>query len=527
MTTHKIRNKFVVPSTRLVLAAAVTVLGFSIANLLADPAPTTAPTAAPTTKPVVALGPTTAPAAVAIAPTPTPTPAAENPQVTKLITQLGSDDADDRDAAQKKLVDLGRPAMAALKKAAQSSDDPEIRSRAAAALSQMKEHDDNDASLITLHVKDTPALDVLNSISGQSQSQISTFAFGRAPGADNRSVTIDADGKPFWDVMTDLCGQLNVCPELSVLGKGQMRLQPMTRNWMQCPHEVVGAFWIGAAGVYRTRSIDLQGPVSIDDQFSVRLIVCPEPKLAVAQISELKLKEASDELGHSLMPSAAPANNVNGLNAVARAMVMSRSFGQNTRTLETRLQYPDQAGKKIATISGDINVMLSQDVQQYIIDDVMGTQKVTNPLKNCNVTATCVKQGASDTYVVTLECTRDGMSDEQWTAMINRTNDVTLEDADGHLLAPLTLALPGQSTETSYTCRAYFSRNSAMAMARVPMMIGGAGGAVGAVAGGVAVVGGAAAAPVKIGDPKRLTWNVATALKTIKVPVTLKDIPMP
>jgi hypothetical protein len=495
---------------RSVLAAAVAVLGFSIADLLADPAPEAGPTTAPTTRPMTAIAPTIASTVVSA-------------DVTKLINQLGSDDADDRDSAQKKLVDMGRPAIPALKKAAESSEDPEIRSRAAAALAQLKDHDDNDASLITLHVKDASASDVLASISTQSQSQLSTFAFGRLPGVDNRTITIDSDAKPFWDVMTDVCGQLNLCPELSVLGKNQMRLQPMARNWMQSPHQVVGAFWIGAAGVYRTRSIDLQGPVAVDDQFSVRLIVCPEPKLAVAQISDLTLKEATDDLGHSLIPAPVAPNRA------ALTAHLLRSFSQNSRTIETHLQYPDQPGKKIAILSGDLNVMVSQDVQQYLVDDVMGSQKITNPLKNCNVTTTCIKQGVSDTYVVTIECTRDGMSDDQWTAMINRTNDVTLEDADGHQLAPLTFALPGQSTETSYTCRAYFSKNSALGMARMPqIMVGGAGGAVGGVAvGGVAVAGGAAAPAVKIGDPKRLTWNVATSLKTIKVPVELKDLPMP
>jgi hypothetical protein len=500
---------------RLVLASAIAGLGFSHDILLADPSATP-----PATRPIITQLPATQPSvAVARLAVPTTGPSAAPAMdagkidVGKLINQLGSDDSDDRDSAQKQLVQLGQPAMVALKKAAQSSDDPEIRSRAAAALAQIKEHDDNDASLMTLHMKDASAQDVLSSISAQSHSQITTFAFGRMPGVDNRSVTIDVDAQPFWDVMTDVCNQLNLCPELAVLGKNQMRLQPMARNWMQSPHEVVGPFWIGAAGVYRTRSIDLQGPVLVDDQFSVRLIVCPEPKLAVAQISDLNLKEATDDLGHSLIPPAAPNRN-------AIALHLLRGFNQNSRTIESHLQYPEHPGRTIAILSGDLNVMVSQDVQQYIVDNVMGSQKITNPLKNCNVITTCIKQGASDTYVVTIDCTRDGLSDEQWTAMINRTNDVVLEDGDGHPLAPLTFALPGQSTETSYTCRAYFSRNSALGMINRPAVI------IGGAAAGVAV-GGAAAPATKVGEPKRLTWNVATSLKTIKVPVELKDLPMP
>ncbi len=229
--------------------------------------------------------------------------------VDQLIKQLGSDDADDRDSAQKQLVEMGQQVAAKLKQAAENDEDPEIRSRASAALAQMKDSQDNGTSLITLHRKDATAQDALDAIGQQAHVHFLGFgAGGLAPRIAARTVTIDAEKKPFWDVMGEVCTQLNVCPTLDTPGRNAMRLFPVARNWIsKSPHEVVGPYWVGVAGLYRARSIDLMGPASVDDQFSISLIVYPEPKLSVTQMSGLKLKEVTDDAGNSLLPKFGPA----------------------------------------------------------------------------------------------------------------------------------------------------------------------------------------------------------------------------
>ena len=51
-------------------------------------------------------------------------------RIARLIKQLGDDSFTKREAASKELEGIGAPAVAALRKAAASSDDPEIRWRA-------------------------------------------------------------------------------------------------------------------------------------------------------------------------------------------------------------------------------------------------------------------------------------------------------------------------------------------------------------------------------------------------------------
>jgi hypothetical protein len=450
-------------------------LAISIAGLNADAA-TTAPTTAPiaTTAPV----PTTN-------------------IVDNLIKQLGSDDADERDSAQKQLVDLGQPAVPALKKAADDNDDPEIRSRAAAALAQMKDLDSNGVSLITLHVKDAPAQDVFNAIGAQSHATIQNFGNRvMGGGLPNPTLTLDVDRKPFWDVMTDVCTQLNVCPMTDFSSnKNTMQLMTTPRNWMaQSPHQIVGPFWVGVTSIYRQRSIDLRGPEQVTDQFAVRLTVLPEPKLSVTKMSEFTVKEATDDAGHSLLPRADTV--------VANQML--RSARQMNHNIESQLYYPPEgAGKKISILRGEVSAMVAQDMQQFQVDDVLGTPKTTNPIAGCKIDATVIRQG-TDFFRVTLNCTRENLTEDQWSAMYNRMNDLTLEDADGHALTGFqtTNQMTDNNGISRFTATTLFSRN---------------------------VIGGLPLnrQVTKIGDPKKLTWNVATSVKAMVIAVTFKDLPMP
>src|SRR5262249_43195344 len=72
----------------------------------------------------------------------TPAPARDAPaagEVEKLIDQLGSDDADKRQAATKKLEEIGDPALELLPKAVKSHPDVDVRLRAAVLARKISE----------------------------------------------------------------------------------------------------------------------------------------------------------------------------------------------------------------------------------------------------------------------------------------------------------------------------------------------------------------------------------------------------
>jgi hypothetical protein len=296
--------------------------------------------------------------------------------------------------------------------------------------------------------------------------------------------------------MSDVCSQMNVCPRIDTQVKNTIQFLPAQRNWMtQSQHQIVGPYWINVAGLYRTRSIDMLGAPRVDDQFSIRLMVLPEPKLAVTQMSEFIIKEAKDDAGNSLLLRA-DAMAVNSILRNARSM---------NHTIESRLSYPENPGKKIAILRGEITVMLAQDVQQYQVDDVLGTPKITNPITGCKIQTNVIRQG-TEMFRVTIQCNREGLSEDQWNTMLNRLNDLSLEDADGHALTgyQTSMQMSAGPTESNFTATTLFNRNT----------IG-----LGAL--------GIARQVVKTGEPKRLIWNVATSVKPVVIPVTFKDLPMP
>jgi hypothetical protein len=479
-------------SRRRASAAARSVGIGAAAVLLA--AATTAPDA-----PVVP--PTTQPSTAPAAP-----PVADDPGGTvALIHRLGADEEEDRAAAQRQLVALGDAAVDALRRAADADPDPEVRSRAAAALAQIRDRAVNGPTLVTLRLTRAAPADALADLGRQAHADITSLGGGPFVAA-GRSVTIEANRRPFWDVLADVCGQLDACPSLGdPSGPGSIRLLSTPRSWIaSAPHQVVGPFWVGVSGLYRSSSVDLSGPPVADDQFFARLIVFPEPKLTVTQVSPLTVREAVDDAGNSLLPTA----------TAALTRPFGRTFGRlPVRTVEARLHYPQQPGRRITTLAGDLSITLAQGAQRLEVDNVTGSPTVTHALPGVSARVG-VSPASTGQYDVTIECRRAGLADGQWFAMTARVNDLTVEDAAGRALTPLGgWTADSGNSDVSFKATRTFARQS---IANV-------------LANGLAAAGGgnAVAGPAPAGEPRRVVWTVADRFRIVTVPVAFHDLPMP
>ena len=177
--------------------------------------------------------------------------------------------------------------------------------------------------------------------------------------------------------------------------------------------------------------------------------------------------------------------------AMAGLARSTRTARPTLHTVEAKLTYPEHPGKRIATLRGDVAVTIAEGVQQFVVDDVLGTPKQTNPINRCNIKVTVTHSGP-DFFQVIIECTRDGMLDEQWLAIANRVNDITMEDADGK---PLTMSYVTTATysDTSFKSTALFNKN---VFAPQQQLLN-------------------RQIVSRTGDAKRLTWNIATRLKVV------------
>jgi hypothetical protein len=411
------------------------------------------------------------------------------PPITQLIKQLGSDSTDERNAAQQQLITVGEPAISELQKAADESEDPEIRSRSASILQTLKDRKTSDPALITLHVKQMSAQDVFNAIGVQSHTQLTAIGLAVPTAArPGKTVTIDVDQKPFWEVMADVCTQLNVCPVLEFNGPNAMRFSPAWENWMSRPnHQIIGRTWIGVESLSHVRTLDLNGNSPAHDQFTGRLIVFPEPGMHVTHLSDFTVEEAADDAGHSLMPRALP---------VQLSSRPPHRIQLLNHQLDFNLTYPDQQpGSKISVLKGSITMLVADEVRLYQVDDVLGTPSATNPLKNAAIVSTVTRQGSD--YRVEIQCTRNGIDQDQWDAMVNCMDDVSLFDSAGHGLIPVSpIGIHSLGTAAgmeNFKASGIFSATSS----------------------------------AKAAEPRQLRWTIPASIKAQHLAVTFKDLPMP
>jgi hypothetical protein len=421
--------------------------------------------------------------------------------ISGLIVNLGAVDFKIREEAQNRLVAAGVGSLAGLQKAADGDTDPEIRSRAAAAIAKIKEADGYGPSLITVRVKDGPVTDVLKTIGEQAHVHFAPLTQDPAavrframhnikelPGmAPNLSVlSLNVDHKPYWEVMADVCSQLHVCPVTNQ--QGVVQLGPQTNNWVTgSPHEIVGPYWVSVAGFSHIKQLNLFGTTSIDDQFSVRLAVFPEPKLPVKSVSRFQVVEAKDDLGNSLLP-------------LMHHEIQKSTDSPGGSLLESSLTYPEHPGTRIALLKGQFDVLLATGIQQYRVEDVLGAPKVFNSLSNCPVTIKIESKGLSSLRVL-LTGESKNLSYEQF-----NKSDIVLVDESGVQLQPIYEVSSSAPLRKGTQGNTFFI-NQLFSLDAVRH---------------------STTATMPATTPKvDLIWSVPTSFRTITVPLLFNDLPMP
>ena len=137
-------------------------------------------------------------------------PAADEAAIQKLVADLGHKDAALRDAAQKRLVEIGIPAHAALATAAKS-DDPEVRARAGSALKTIRE---NTAAKAVRDCPEVTVKDFGKAAAAASGPIISPNGEGvafivRDPIKGTTSLVFNGKEGPAWDSLIETSQSLN------------------------------------------------------------------------------------------------------------------------------------------------------------------------------------------------------------------------------------------------------------------------------------------------------------------------------
>jgi hypothetical protein len=355
--------------------------------------------------------------------------APRNPEIEASIAQLTSDDWKQRQQAMERLVAMGDDAVPRLTRLADSADDGEVRTRAAAAIRQIEENRIAGTSLITLKVDNVPVAQALAEIARQARAPIMTEPANLLSQKNLKPVSLNVDHRPFWDVMQNLCAQA----ELEVTGVSRhgrevgLGLARGGTDWMDKPIVLSGPLLIRADRLIRVATSHLRPPGEVTEEFTISLTAFAEPKLRVLDYSAtLRLEEVVDEKGNSLIP---PEDN----NVPANVDVFGNTREGSTSHWEigATLHHPKGAGKRIVKFRA--STALQVQTRAAVLElPIAASKNVARTVGGLRLTVKNLDSARCDMTVY-----RDGRSDAEWygVRMQLYAGEAQLLDEKGQIVA--------------------------------------------------------------------------------------------
>lgn len=301
-----------------------------------------------------------------------------------LVARLGSSKFAEREAASRSLQELGPRALPALR-AARESKDPEVRTRVAVLVDKIESDLIVRPTLVTLDFRDRPIREVVQSLAEQTKLPLQLVNEALPRWRETR-ITLEApEPVPLWAALDRLCeaGHLGYNPNVFVnMGQGPRHVFQINEqhNALTEPGAVVvngpfrlaltelthirqRTFHAGAGNVVggmRPVIGGIRQPMVVGagaaagnnllDNFNFGMQIMAEPRLILAMNGPLKLTEAVDDAGNSLLPPQAHPNN---------AMIQHMAYfggwnqgGAQILPLNGLLTYPEKAGRSIKRLKG-------------------------------------------------------------------------------------------------------------------------------------------------------------------------------
>ncbi len=298
------------------------------------------------------------------------------PDPEALVEQLGSPRFAPRELAGVTLVGLGRAALPALR-AARASRDVEIRARASAILDRVEGDLLVRPTMITLDFRDVTIAEAVRAIRGRTGLPVDLPAEGDSAWS-GRKITLEGGRSlPFWEAMDALCKaggvhhrfeteptQGQAGSAFSIFDGDAPTPEPVSDS---------GPFRVHLASVHYQSEVLLsrprpgsvarglrptpadhaeQRPAASSKQFYFQLLVTAEPGLAIASNGSVRVIEASDDLGRSIVVS----------DRTAAPQTSSGDFGLDSSPqlrLRVDLARLEEPGRRIKRVKGVIPVVVS------------------------------------------------------------------------------------------------------------------------------------------------------------------------
>jgi hypothetical protein len=317
---------------------------------------------------------------------------------TELVARLGSPKYADREAAAGDLERLGRRAMAALR-AARDSRDLEIRTRALALVNKIEGALLTKPTMVALDFEDQPLPGVVKAVSEQAGIKLGLIPENSETWPNRRITLHEPAPVPFWKAMDRLCEAARLQYNFGMHGlpSGREPTFPLFDGGPRLPGPTSdsGPFRVNLLSLHYQRDVlfnnhamammpqrnavppppvpvravtpQPDGP-AVSEQFYAQVQVSAEPRLSLSQHGSLKILEAVDDRGQSLLPEA------------GNGMVTQRVSGyfglasSSTLHLQAPLRRPEQPGQTIRKLRGTLPIMVATRKPDPLVVPVQGAE---------------------------------------------------------------------------------------------------------------------------------------------------------
>jgi hypothetical protein len=303
-----------------------------------------------------------------------------------LVRQLGAPRFSERQAAALELERIGSPALPALR-AARQSRDMEIKTRAQGLLLKIETALLTQPTSVRLDFDSASLSDVATSLSRQTGFKITLYPQNLPRWRTQRVTLRHPQSLNFWKAVDELCdsASLQYNPSMQGFAGQQDQVFALTEGVIRTltPISDQGPFRVRLLGIDYQRRLSYvpaasdSGPVPAPPrpaaraaggprahgglarlnpvttvQFTAQLLVAAEPRLSLAPRGELRLREALDDHGNSLLFAGRHPQSLNypGYFGAPHGPVMET---------QAQLQRPVDPGDTIKTLSGTIPVTVS------------------------------------------------------------------------------------------------------------------------------------------------------------------------
>ncbi len=303
--------------------------------------------------------------------------AADAPDVTKLIDQLGSMKFADREAAAKALDELGAPALDALRKAAKG-EDAEARRRAADLVTKIERRLETArylaAKTVRIDCKAKPLADVVADLAKQSGYDVRIDGDARKLAA--RSVTLDTGATTFWQALDQLCQKADVVDAMEpyadprLIKQGLPATGPISILLRAAPRSATPTSFAGAV---RIRTAKMGSAHLADGVVSLALEVALEPRVVLEKPISLRVGKARDDQGQTLAPieSSEPQPNQGEVfNRNGMPAYVGPSPGVTVRLAQ--FKSGDKPAKSLVELNGFVTLQVRSAPEALVtIDDIL------------------------------------------------------------------------------------------------------------------------------------------------------------